>query len=239
MSGHSKWANIKNRKAAQDKKKTAVFTRLTREIIAAAKINPDPESPRLASAIERARAANLPNANVERAIKRSQGLGDEGKLEALSYDATGPHGAAFIIEIATDNKNRSVAELRHILDMYGATLAGSGAVRWQFSRRGLITLRLTVPLTDDHELKIIEAGAADIQKGADPLTVQVLTDEKSLAQVAHALTAAGFTVAESAEAWLANELKTLDESALTQVRELAEELDSHPDVTKISVNLPL
>lgn len=239
MSGHSKWANIKNRKAAQDKKKTAAFTRLTREIIAAAKISPDPASPRLATAIERARAANLPNANIERAIKRAQGLGEEGKLEALSYEATGPNGAALIIEIATDNKNRSVAELRHILDMYGAALAGAGAVRWQFSRRGLIGLRLAVPLTDEQELEIIEAGAADIQKEADPLNVRVLTDPKGLAQVAQALTAAGFTVTDSAETWLANELKALAEPALAQARELAEELDSHPDVTQISANFQL
>lgn len=239
MSGHSKWANIKNRKEAQDKKKTAAFTRITREIIAAAKINPDPESPRLATAIERARAVNLPNANIERAIKRAQGLGDEGALESLSYDAVGPHGTAFIIDVSTDNKNRTVAEVRHILTKHGGNIAQTGAVRWQFTQKGFITLQLDTPLTDEIALIIIEAGAEDIQKTDNNSLVRVITAEKDLASVATALNNKDLNVTEQTLGWLANEPKELDEATLTSARELAEALDNHPDVTQLAANFIL
>lgn len=236
MSGHSKWVNIKNRKAAQDKKKTAAFTRITREIIAAAKINPDPESPRLKTAIEKARAANMPSANIERAIKRAQGLGDEGKLESATYAGVSPGGAAFVIEAATANKNKTVAELRHIFESHGGRMAETQAALWQFSRRGLLQLTFAAPLSEEQQMAIIEAGAEDLILAADSLSATVVTPEKTLTQVVEALAKTGFSVTEHFIGWLPNEKKALAEKTLAAAQELYEALDNHDDVARVAAN---
>ena len=236
MSGHSKWANIKNRKAAQDKKKTAVFTRIAREIISAVKVNPDPKSPRLATAIEKARAANMPGANIERAIKRAQGLGDEGRLESATYAGVGPGGGAFIIACSTANKNKTVAELRHIFEAHGGHLAETSAVLWQFDHKGIIHLEFAAPLTEERQLSIIEAGAEDIIVAPDGLSATVITPEKEQARVYDALAQAGFTIAEHTLGWVPQKKKALDEKTLAAAWELYEELDGQEDVARLAVN---
>ncbi|MFT7587660.1 MAG: YebC/PmpR family DNA-binding regulatory protein, partial [Cellvibrionaceae bacterium] len=164
MSGHNKWSSIKHRKGAQDAKRGKVFTRLGKEItIAARSGGGDPEfNASLRLAIDRGKAANMPKDNIDRALKRGTGELDEGTLEEIVYEGYGPHGVGIIIECVTDNRNRSVAEVRNTLNKNGGNMASSGAVAWQFIRKGFI---MVDGYEDDDELFMLaaEAGADDVE----------------------------------------------------------------------------
>jgi YebC/PmpR family DNA-binding regulatory protein len=166
MAGHSKWANIKYRKERQDAAKMKVFSKLSKEITLAAKAGgPDPEkNVALANAIDRAREANVPKDNIERAIKRATGELPGVQYEEAFYEGYGPHGVAVMVRVVTDNKNRAVSEIRHIFDEYGGNLGGS--VAWLFERRGVIVLDKTKIKQDKDELlmSVIDLGAEDIQE---------------------------------------------------------------------------
>lgn len=166
MAGHSKWANIKYRKERQDAAKMKVFSKLSKEITLAAKAGgPDPEkNVALANAIDRAREANVPKDNIERAIKRATGELPGVQYEETFYEGYGPYGVAVMVRVVTDNKNRAVSEIRHIFDEYGGNLGGS--VAWLFERRGVIVLDKTKIKQDKDELlmSVIDLGAEDIQE---------------------------------------------------------------------------
>ena len=165
MSGHSKWSTIKRKKAAIDAKKGKIFTKLIKEItVAAREGGGDPDgNPRLRLAVDNAKAANMPADNVDRAIKKATGELEGVNYSELTYEGYGPSGIAIIVECLTDNKNRTVAEVRHAFSKYGGSMAETGAVAWMFERKGVITLPAEGKSEDEMMEIVLEAGAEDLQ----------------------------------------------------------------------------
>ena len=196
MSGHSKWSSIKHKKAATDAKRGQLFTKLARDITVAARAGADPEmNSALRLAIQKARDSNMPGANVERALLRATGGGDGASLEEIVYEGYAPGGTAVLIQTVTDNRNRTVADIRVTLNRGGGTLAENGAVSWMFELRGVITIDAAGADADEIQLTAIEAGAEDVS--ADEQLVEVLTSPGDLEAVREALTEAGFTIASA------------------------------------------
>lgn len=165
MAGHSKWANIKHRKAAQDAKKGKVFTKVAKEITVAAKLGGgDPEmNPRLRLALDKAKAANLPKDNVDRAIKKGTGEGNEANFEDLTYEGYGPDGVAILVQVLTDNKNRTVSDVRSTMTKNGGNMGEAGCVSWIFEKKGVISIPLNNVGEDQIMSLAIEAGAEDVE----------------------------------------------------------------------------
>src|SRR6186997_605724 len=173
MSGHSKWSTIKRQKGANDAKRGAMFTKVAREIAVAARAGGgDPDANyRLRLAMDKARAINMPADNIKRAIEKATGGGDAEQFEEIVYEGYGPGGVAVLVEAATDNRNRTAAEVRSIFAKTGGQLAGSGAVAWQFEARGLITVLRDGVDPDEVALAAIDAGAADVDTESDPIEI--------------------------------------------------------------------
>ncbi len=167
MSGHSKWSTIKRQKGVADAKRSQVFTKLAKAIAVAARTSADPSMNfKLRLAIDRARSFSMPKDNIDRAIKKGAGDDDGAKMEEITYEGYGPSGVAFLIEVVTDNRNRTGSNIRHILEKHGGRLAESGSVAWLFEQKGI----LQIPLKDNPdelELSLIEAGADDIKNTDD------------------------------------------------------------------------
>jgi YebC/PmpR family DNA-binding regulatory protein len=189
MSGHSKWSTIKHKKAATDKKRAKIFTRLAKELTIAAREKGSDlaMNPRLSLAIDKAKAANMPKDNIERAIKRGTGELEGGELLELLYEAYAPHGIGLIVEVVTDNRNRAIADLRHALTKNGGNMAEGGAVSWQFTRKGYIAITDEV---DEDEVFMVaaEAGADDVQFGE---VTEIFTEIDNFQAVQDALAEAG------------------------------------------------
>lgn len=195
MSGHNKWANIKHRKMAQDAKRSQMFTKLIRELIVAAREGGgDPETnPRLRTAIEKAKEANMPKDNIEKAIKRGTGELEGVDYQEIIYEAYGPAGVALYIRALTDNKNRTAQELRHVLSRHGGSLADLGAVSWIFERKGIINIpRDQVANVEEVVMLAIDAGAEDINDQDDP--IRIVTSSENLTTVKEALEKNGYKV---------------------------------------------
>ncbi len=238
MSGHSKWSTIKRKKAAEDAKRGKLFTRLAREItIAARDGGGDPESNvRLRLAIERAKAANMPKDNIERAIQRGTGGGDEATaLEEITYEGYGPHGVAMLVIALTDNRNRTISEIKRIFNRSGGSLASPGAVMWQFEQKGYITVPAQGVDYEELFLVAADAGADDVEDGGE--FYEIYTPRDSLAAVRDALVSAGFKVEEARLDWMAkNEVSLAPEQAL-QVMGMIERLEELDDVQQVASNL--
>lgn len=237
MSGHSKWAQIKHKKAATDKKRGQIFSKLARAITVAAKEKGGgaQTNPALRVAVEKAKAANMPSENIERAIERGAGGEGAGGLEEFTYEAYGPGGTALIIEGITDNKNRTVAELRHLLSSRGGKLADSGSVAWMFDRVGVLETEKTNG-DEEVELKIIEAGASDLEKGDEEFFIY--TKPQNLDKVKNNLVAAGFKIKSSGLGWREkNPVEINDPKIQESVAGLFEALDDHDDVQEAYSNL--
>jgi YebC/PmpR family DNA-binding regulatory protein len=193
MAGHSKWANIQHRKKAQDAKRGKIFTRLIREITVASRMGgSDPASnPRLRLAVDKALAANMPKDTVDRAIKRGAGELDDVTYEEIRYEGYGPGGVAVMVDCMTDNRNRTVAEVRHAFSKCGGNLGTSGSVAFQFHEAGVLSYP---PGSDEDAIMeaALEAGASDVVGDDDDGSVEVLTDPAEFQQVREAMTAAGF-----------------------------------------------
>lgn len=197
MAGHSKWANIQHRKRAQDAKRGKVFTRMIREISVAARMgDPDPDAnPRLRLAVDRALAVNMPKDNIERAIKRAAGLDENTVYEEIRYEGYGPHGVAVMVDCMTDNRNRTVAEVRHAFSKFGGNLGTDGSVAFLFSKQGVITF----PPDSDEDAVMeaaLEAGAEDVLVAEDG-SIEVLTAPEAFLDVRDSLQAAGLDVSEA------------------------------------------
>lgn len=238
MAGHSKWAKIKRGKAVEDAKRGAVFTRLGNAIAVAAKGGGDPDlNPTLALAIEKAKAANMPGANIERSIKRGTGeLGGDAIVE-YTYEGYGPGGVAVIVEAASDNRNRISAEVRTAFNKKGGNLAESGAVAFQFSRKGVIRVKFDGD-ADDAILTVLEAGAEDATEDDGELIVY--TDMKLLHTVRQALVDAGLEVIEAELQYVPNEVMKIDDP--TQARKiinLMEALEEIDDITNTFSNFDI
>jgi YebC/PmpR family DNA-binding regulatory protein len=179
MSGHSKWATTKHKKAIKDSKRSSLFTKLTKIITIAAREGADPDMNfKLRMAIDKGKSLSLPKENIERAIAKGSGTGEGQALEEITYEGYGPEGTAIIVEVVTDNKNRSASEVRHILTKHGGSLGGS--VIWQFDRKGVIYLK-NENITDEQELEIIDDGAEDIEKQEN--SIRVITAMEDLQKV--------------------------------------------------------
>ncbi|NOX62071.1 MAG: YebC/PmpR family DNA-binding transcriptional regulator [Chloroflexi bacterium] len=238
MAGHSKWANIKRRKSAVDAKRGKIFTKIARELqVAAREGGPDPAmNLRLRLVLDKARAANMPKENIERAIARGAGLEKAEALEEVTYEAYGPHGVAIMIEVMTDNRNRSVSAIRHLLSRAGGNMASSGAVAWQFERKGQIIASMNGLDEDDMFLMAVDAGAEDVNFNDDG-TVEIITDAVDLGKVRDALGESGVKI-ESAELTMIpkNEVELPVEQARSVVN-LLERLEDLDDVQRVHSNL--
>jgi YebC/PmpR family DNA-binding regulatory protein len=231
MSGHSKWSTIKHKKGAADARRGKLFTRLAKEIsIAAREGGGDPEfNNRLRLAIAKAKADNMPNDNIERAIKRGTGELEGGELVEMMYEAYAPHGVGMLIEVVTDNRNRAVADVRHIFNKFGGNLAESGSVSWQFSRKGYIT---TTEKVDQDELFLIaaDAGADDIYFGE---VTEIYTEIENFQAVQKALEDAGITIDEAKMVYEPNNTIELGQAQTLQVMGVIEKVEDLDDVQNV------
>jgi YebC/PmpR family DNA-binding regulatory protein len=239
MSGHSKWSTIKRKKGAADAKRGQLFTKLAREITVAARTGiPDPDAnARLRIAVQKARAESMPKDNIDRAIARAVG-GDNGEqYEEIYYEGYGPGGTAIMILTMTDNRNRTVGELRATLTRSGGSLAENGSVGWMFDQTGVITVPLGENDEDDLAMSAIDAGATDYS--ADEGVVEVYTDPTELHKVSEQLAAAGYEV-ENAELVMKPQttLQPEVEQAVKAIR-LLEKLEDLDDVQSVYSNLDI
>jgi YebC/PmpR family DNA-binding regulatory protein len=238
MSGHSKWSTIKHKKGAADAKRGQLFTKLAREIMVAARGgDPNPEMNfRLRLAVDNAKSLNMPKDNIDRAIARGSGVGDDTViLEEISYEAYGPGGAGIIVQTLTDNKNRTAAEVRAKITRAGGNLAGAGAVSWNFENKGLITVEVTDGDPDDIALEIVDAGAEDVE--VDGNMVQVTAPYEEFAQVKTSVESlAGITVASGDVALVPTSLVPLDDKGAIQTLRLLDSLEELDDVSKVYSN---
>jgi YebC/PmpR family DNA-binding regulatory protein len=240
MSGHSKWAQIKRQKGANDAKRGQMFTKLAREItVAARQGGGDPESNfRLRLATQRARSMNMPQENITRAIARATG-GQDGaaQLEEVTYEGYGPGGVAIFVEALTDNRNRTVAEVRNVLTRNGGSLGENGSVAWIFDPRGVVVANLDTNDADEVTLQAIDAGATDVNL-ADK-TLEIYTNLEDLENVRRAMEAAGLEVETAERTFVPKTMVTLDDQKSTQVVRLIERLEDLDDVQNVSTNLDL
>ncbi len=238
MSGHSHWAGIKHQKGIADAKRSAAFSKLGREITIAARQGKDPVfNSSLRIAIEKAKTFNMPTENIERAIKRGAGeLGGE-ELEEMFFEAFGPAGIAIIVKIITDNKNRSLGELKQILNQHGGKLANEGSVKWLFERKGAITIdsSTTGKSKEELELTAIESGAEDIYWQENTLIVYTKAEE--LEKVRKTLEDKGIKAESFSLDWVAKEEVTVSEEEKVSCQKLFETLDENDSVQEIYSNL--
>ena len=238
MSGHSKWATIKRKKGAADAKRGQVFTRLTREIVLSAREGGgDPESNfRLRLAVERARAQNMPKDNIERAVRRGTGADKDGSvLEEVFYEGYGPHGVAFMIECVTENRNRTVAEVRHILSRSGGNMGEAGSVGWQFSRQAYFAVPAGKAKFDDVFELAVDGGADDVTEG-DGL-IEISAPVESFKVLSDKLRAAHIPMEDALLRMAANQEMELDVDQTLQVMRCIEALEELDDVQNVYSNL--
>jgi YebC/PmpR family DNA-binding regulatory protein len=241
VSGHSKWSSIKHKKGAADAKRGQLFSKLSRAIIVAAKEGgPDPDGNlALQNAIEKARSYSMPKDNIERAIAKGAGADAEGSnYETVVYEGYGPEGVAVLVEALTDNRNRTASDVRHAFTKHGGNLGTSGAVAWQFERRGVVLVAADGADEDELVLAAADAGADDVE--LDGSSFVVTSAPESLTPVRRAVESAGFTV-ESVE--LAMVPKTTvavsDESAARRIMNLVEGLEDTEDVQDVYANFDI
>ena len=239
MAGHSKWANIKHRKGAQDAKRGKVFTKIIKEITVAARLSGgDLEAnPRLRRAVSNARSNNMPQDNIFRAIKKGTGELEGVNYEEMIYEAYGPIGIAIYMEVITDNKNRTVSELRHILNKNNGSLAEPGSVSWMFKRVGMIILVSSLP--DENTLlnDILESGANDFEINDNEAYVS--TEQSELMVVKENLEKRGYNIKSSELIMSPNSLQSVDIENADKVLNLMEIIDNHDDVNQVYSNFSI
>ena len=241
MSGHSKWANIKHRKAKVDAQRGKLFTRLGRELIMAARAGGgDPAAnPRLKAAIQKAREANMPMENIQRAIQRGTGEIEGAVYEEVIYEGYGPGGIAIMLSIATDNRNRTAAEIRHIFSRYGGSLGESGCVSWMFQRKGVLTLDAEQNWDED-ELTVLalEAGAEDLR--IEEGVAEILTAPEDFEAVKSFLAEKGFKFARAEVTLVPQTVVSItDREKAASVLRLIDMLEDHDDVQEVYANFDI
>ena len=235
MAGHSKWSQIKRKKAANDAKRGKIFTRLIREISVAARDGGDPEfNPRLRLAIDTAKAANMPADNIERAIKRGTGELEGVTYEEIAYEGYAPGGVALYIETLTDNANRTVADVRHILNKHGGSLGTSGSVAWQFDRKGQIYVNAEQYDEESLMLAVLEAGAEDMEREDD--TFIITTDVAAFHAVQDGLREQGIAIEEAELAMVPQTMVAVEGDEAKRLVKLLDALDDIDDVQKVYSN---
>ena len=236
MAGHSKWANIKHRKAAQDAKRGKAFTKLIRELVVAAKQGgPEPaDNPRLRAAVDKALGANMTRDTVDRAIARGAGTDDADAVEELTYEGYAPGGVAVLVEVMTDNRNRTVAEVRHAFSKRGGNLGTDGSVAYLFSRKGQICFSAGV---DEEQLmeQALAAGAEDIELNDDG-SMDVITPWEQLGPIKQALEEAGLIAEDGEVTMIASTTVELDASGADSIMGLVDALEDLDDVQNVYTN---
>lgn len=239
MSGHSKWSTIKRKKGAEDAKRGKIFTRIARDIMIAARDGGGDENanPKLKIAISKARAANMPKDNIERAVKKGTGEIEGSSVDEFTYEGYGIDGIAFIVEVLTDNKNRALAEVKNAFAKSGGAMASAGSVAWQFDQKGCITLKDTGLDFEEVFMVAAEAGADDVI--VEDGTVVVYTPREAFSAVEQALSQAGYIVEESELRWISqNESEVSTDTGLKNMR-LMERLEELDDVQTVATNMAI
>ena len=238
MSGHSKWSTIKRKKGSEDAKRAKIFTRLGRDIMVTARDGGGDESanPKLKLAIAKARAANMPKDNIERAIKKGTGEIAGGDVVEILYEGYGPEGVAYIVEALTDNRNRTLAEIKHAFSKHEGSLATHGAVLWQFDQKGFLTIKGETDF-DELFMEAADAGADDVTDEDGIITIY--TPRGEFGAVEQALSAAGYEFEDSELRWFPqNEIEIPTRKALQNLR-LMEQLEESDDVQSVASNLSI
>lgn len=240
MSGHSKWATTKHKKAAADSKRGKIFTKIIREITVAAKIGGgDPEgNPRLRTAILKAKENNMPADNIKKAVQKGTGELPGVSYEEMTYEGYGPGGVAIIIQIMSDNKNRTVSEIRHLLSKSGGNMGESGSVSWMFQKKGYLSIEKQK--TDEEKLMSValDAGAEDIRSD-DPTLFEVITAPADFEKVKKAMTDAGLAPSFSEVTFLPQTYIRLEGKEAEQMLRLMEALEDHDDVQNVYANFDI
>ncbi|HZP18266.1 MAG TPA: YebC/PmpR family DNA-binding transcriptional regulator [Terriglobales bacterium] len=239
MSGHSKWATIKHKKGALDAKRGKIFTRLIKEITIAAKNGGgDPDSnPRLRTAIAAAKAENMPADNIKRAIQRGTGELPGATYEEFTLEGYGPGGVALLLDINTDNRNRTVSEIRHVFTKNSGNMAEAGAVSWMFHKKGDIVVAKSAAKEDDLMGIVLEAGAEDLRDDGD--NWEVITDPSSFEAVLEAVKKAGIQPVSASVAMIPQNYIKLEGQQATQMVRLVEALEEHDDVQNVHANFDI
>ena len=240
MSGHSKWAQIKRKKGVADVKKGAMFTRLGREIaIAAREGGGDPNANfTLRLAVDKARTSNMPKENIERAIKRGTGeLAEGGQLEDILYEGYGPGGTALLVQVLTDNRNRTASDIRHVFTRTGGNMASSNAVAWMFEKRGVISLEADDKDPDELALELIDAGADDVR--VDGTLVEAYVAPDHLKTLRDNLEKRKMHFVSAEIAWIAKTPADVSDEHAVQTMKMMEALEEHDDVQKVYTNLDI
>ena len=238
MSGHSKWATIKHKKGALDAKRGKIFTRLIKEIAMAAKSGGDPDmNPRLRTAITAAKAENMPADNIKRAIQRGTGELPGATYEEFSLEGYGPGGVAILVDISTDNRNRTVSEIRHVFGKNNGNMASAGAVSYLFHKKGDIIVAKSAAKEDDLMNIVLEAGGEDLKDDGE--TWEVLTDPSSYEAVLEAVKKAGIAPTSSSVAMIPQNYIKLEGQQAAQMIRLVEALEDHDDVQGVHANFDI
>jgi YebC/PmpR family DNA-binding regulatory protein len=241
VSGHSKWSSIKHKKGAADAKRGKLFSKLSRAIIVAAKEGGADPAGNLAlqNAIEKARSYSMPKDNIERAVAKGAGEGTDGaSFETVVYEGYGPEGVAVLVEALTDNRNRTASEVRHLFTRHGGNLGATGAVVWQFERRGIVLVGADGVDEDELVLAAAEAGADDVD--LDGSTFQVFTAPESLTAVRSGLEATGFAIESAGLSMVPKTTVAIgDESVAKKVVRLVEGLEDNDDVQDVYANFDI
>jgi YebC/PmpR family DNA-binding regulatory protein len=234
MAGHSKWANIKHRKARQDASRGKVWTKVIREITVAAKGGPDPsDNPRLRLALDKANAANMPKDTIKRAIQKGSGTGEMGVIEELTFEGYGPNGVAILVETMTDNRNRTVADVRHAFSKFGGNMGTDGSVAYLFNKLGLVQIELSYE--EDQVMEVaLDAGADDFIATDD--YYEIITTPSNLSAVADALKQNNIETLLAENTMRADTLVNLDQEASEKVFKIMNFLDDLDDVQEVHTN---
>ncbi len=237
MSGHSKWHNIQNKKGKTDAQRAKIFTKMAREIMVIVKEggpNPDSNS-RLADVIAKAKAANVPNDNIERAIKKASGSGDASNYDSLIYEGYGPGGVAVVVDCLTDNRNRTAANVRHYFDKFGGNLGATNSVLWQFNKCGILVIDKEDVDEDELMMVALDSGADDFNAEGDAF--EITTSPEAFSDVRVALEKAGYSFITAEVTRVAdNEVTLTDEKDLLKMQLLLDALEDDDDVQEVAHN---
>jgi YebC/PmpR family DNA-binding regulatory protein len=239
MSGHSKWASIKHKKAAADAKRGKIFTKIIRELSVAARMSGgDPDAnPRLRKAVSDAKSVNMPADNIKRAIMKGTGELEGVTYDEITYEGYGPGGVAILLEVLTDNRNRTVSELRHIFSRNGGNIGESGCVAWMFNRKGYLVVEQSKASEDKLLDIILEAGAEDLKE--DGSNYEIFTPPEKYEDVVEALEGAGIEIAASNMGQIPQNYIKLEGKQAQQLLRLMEELEDHDDVQNVWANFDI
>jgi len=241
MSGHSKWSTIKHKKAATDAKRGQIFTRYIREITIAARMGGGDidANPRLRSAVAAARGVNMPKSNIDRAIERGTGGGDGANIEEIRYEGYGQEGVAILVDCMTDNRNRSVSDVRSAFSKGGGNMGESGCVAWMFHQKGLFVFELEGLDEEGLMEAALEAGAEDVQDNPEDGCMEVTCDQAEFATVQEALEAAGFKAQVAEVSWIPENTVKVEGESAGKLLNLIERLEDIDDVQNVYANFDI